>query len=457
MIQEWCRGRSFTVGNKSLLRDIRSRDAAAIVVGTVIGTGVFLKTAVMAQHVGSAQIVLLAWAAAGVLSLMGALTYAEISTLFPATGGEYVYLREAYGELPAFLFGWTRFLIISPGSIAAYAAGTATFLDAMVLLEELRLVVAIAIIVVFSLVNCMAVSVTGRLQTFLTGLKVFMILGLTAAIFALSTSGDWSRLQDGSAPWAGWSAFGAAVLAALWAFDGWSNLPLAGGEIAHPRRALPLALAGGTLMVFLIYAVTNLGYFYALPLEEVMNANSTSFPSALPVATKAGQTALGPLAVHALSLMFVLSALGALNGSILTGARVPYAMAMDGLFFRIWRFVSDGARVPAVSVLAQGTIAIILVALGSFDQLTDYVIFASWIFYALVAASLFIFRRRSIGREQAYQTPFYPYLPAVFIGVSVLLLINTLFTAPKESGLGLLIITAGVPFFFFFRSRRAQR
>lgn len=425
----------------------------AIVVGTVIGTGVFLKTAVMAQQVGSASGVLWAWGAAGVLSLIGALTYAEISTLFPATGGEYVYLREAYGDLPAFLFGWTRFLIISPGSIAAYAAGAATFIDAMVALEEWRMPLAIGIVLLFSGVNCLAVSVTGRLQTFLTALKVFMILGLTLSIFALSSTGSFANLS-GSSEWAGWSAFGAAVLAALWAFDGWSNLPLAGGEIAHPRKALPLALAGGTLIVFCIYAAANLAYFYALPLAEVVNASSTAYPNAVPVATKAAQTALGPLAVHALSLMFVLSALGAMNGSILTGARVPYAMACDGLFFRQWKFVSDRARVPAVSVLAQGAISAILVALGTFDQLTDYVIFASWIFYALVAASLFIFRRRFKPGERAFQVPAYPLLPSLFVTASVLLLINTLFTAPKESGIGVLIIAAGVPVYYFFRSVR---
>ncbi len=427
----------------------------AIVVGIVIGTGVFLKTAVMAQQVGSPQVVLWAWLAAGVLSLVGALTYSEISTLFPQTGGEYVYLREAYGRLPAFLFGWTRFWIISPGSIAAYAAGAATFIDAMIDLEGVKVPVAILILSVFTGVNCLSVSVTGRVQTFLTALKIFMILALTASIFALSSSGSWANVNPQEfSEFRGWSAFGAAVLAALWAFDGWSNLPLTAGEIANPRKTLPVALAGGTLIVFAIYAAVNIAYFYALPMSEIVNASSTLHPNALPVATKAAQTALGPLAVHMLSLMFVLSALGAMNGSILTGARVPYAMACDGLFFHQLTHVSERARVPAVSVLVQGVISAILVALGTFDQLTDYVIFASWIFYAAVASSLFVFRRRFKASERAYQVPGFPWLPAGFVVASVLLLFNTLYTAPVESGIGVAMILAGVPVFFYFRSKR---
>lgn len=437
------------MGNPSLLRNLGAVEAVSIVVGIVIGTGVFLKTAVMAQHVGSTVEILWAWTAAGVLSLIGALTYSEISSLLPETGGEYVYLREAYGRLPAFLFGWTRFWIISPGSIAAYAAGAATFIDAIVPLEEWRVAVAIAILSLFTVLNCLSVSVTGKIQTLLTGLKLFMILGLTAAVFLLSSEGSFTHLLERSSSASGsWSAFGAAVLAALWAFDGWSNLPLTAGEIANPKKTLPLALAGGTLIVFAIYVAVNLAYFYALPLDEIANANSTAFPNALPVAAKAAQTAVGPLSVHVLSLMFVFSAIGAMNGSILTGARVPYAMACDGLFFKHLRKVSAGARVPAVSVLVQGFISAILVVLGTFDQLTDYVIFASWIFYALVASSLFIFRRRYTASERAYRTPLYPWLPAIFVAASGLLLLNTLLTAPKESGIGLLMIAAGVPFYY---------
>lgn len=454
MIQERCRGKRFAVGSHSLLRNLKLREAVAIVVGIMIGTGVFLKTSVMAQQVGSPSAVLLAWLAAGVLSLVGALTYAEISALFPSTGGEYVYLREAYGRLPAFLFGWTRFWIITPGSIAAFSAGAATFIDAMIDLGDFKSLVALSLLLAFTVLNCFSVSFTGRVQTVLTAIKIFMIVGLTSAIFVIPSQATFANLSmvELSAGWMGWPAFGSAVLAALWAFDGWNNLSLTGGEVSNPQRTLPMALAGGTLLVFLIYAAVNLAYFYALPFAEVLNASSTLHPNAQPVATKAAAVAMGPLAVHALSVMFVLSAIGAMNGSILTGARVPYAMAMDGLFFKSLKEVSETSRVPVVSVLVQGGIATGLVLLGTFDQLTDYVIFASWIFYAAVGASLFVFRKRFKTRD--FQVPGYPWLPGLFVGASVLLLINTLFTAPKESGIGVAMIAAGVPVFFYFRSRK---
>ncbi len=437
-----------------LLRNLGVLPAIAIVVGVVIGTGVFLKTAVMAQHVGSMQMVLAAWAVAGVLSLLGAMTYAELSAMFPHTGGEYVFLREGYGSLPAFLYGWTRFWIISPGSIAAYAVGASTFLNALVPLGDLRLVVAIAILIVFTTVNCLSVTFTGHVQSILTAIKVVMISGLIAAIFIFAPSAAGS-LHATESVWNGWPAFGSAVLAALWAFDGWSNLPLAAGEIREPQKTLPLALAGGTILVFFIYAAVNVAYFYALPMYDILISSSTLHPDALPVATKAAQAAVGPMGVTLLSVMFVLSALGAMNGSILTGARVPYAMACDGLFFKKLAEVHGRSRVPVIAVLVQGVISIISASLGTFDQLTDYVIFASWIFYALVAASLFIFRNRITKRP--FSVPGYPWLPAGFIICSLALLLNTVWTAPKESGIGLLLIAAGVPVYWMFKKGQVAR
>lgn len=445
------------MSQENLLRNLGLREAIAIVIGTIIGTGVFLKTAVMAQQAGAPMWVLAAWAAAGVLSFAGALTYAELGSLFPRAGGEYVYLREAYGPLFAFLYGWTRFWITSPGSIAAYAAGTAIFLGNLVpSLAGHGTAVAFAVIILFTGLNCFSVAFGGKLQTLMTAIKILMVLALTLAIFGFARDGSWANLvapEGGFGAFTGFSAFGAAMLAALWAFDGWNNMPMASGEIRDPERVIPRALALGMLAVLAIYALANVAYFYALPFGEVLNARSTAHPDSLPVATKAAAAAFGPLAVALLSAAFVFSAVGAMNGSILTAARVPYAMARDGLFFRKLGEVSRSTRVPILSLLVQGVWSCVLAYSGSFDQLTDYVVFSSWIFYGLCCASVFVFRARGTKAEQGtpFRTPLYPVLPIVFVIVSLLLLANTLYASPRESGVGLAFILAGVPAYFAFR------
>jgi APA family basic amino acid/polyamine antiporter len=371
-----------------LQRRLGFKESFAIVVGSIIGTGVFLKTAVMAQDAGPPLYVLLAWLVAGVLSFMGALTYAELSCLFPAAGGEYVFLREAYGPLTGFLFGWTRFWIASPGSIAAYAIGSVTFLESFLPMANHRIEMAIAIIVFFTVLNCFSVHFGGGVQAVMTAVKIIMIFGLAASI-----------------------------------------------------------------SVLFLYAGANLAYLYALPFEEVVNSHSTLYPDALPVATKAALQSFGGAAVAILSLAFVFSALGAMNGTILTGARVPYAMARDGL---MWSWLGEAnARThsPVGSTVVQGLWACVLAASGTFDQLTDCIVFASWIFYALNTFSLFYFRRKLPA--PAYRTPAFPWPPVIFIACALLLIVNTLWTTPTESLAGLGLIAAGIPVYFLFRNYRS--
>lgn len=428
-----------------LQRKLGIRDASALVVGSVIGTGVFLKTATMAQEAGSPLLVLLAWVLAGAMSLAGALTYAELTCLFPSAGGEYVFLREGYGSLLAFLYGWTRFWIVTPGSIAAYAVGAASFLSGAVhLTSTQQSLFAIGLILIFTLINCLAVSVGGGLQSLMTALKVILIGGL---ILGLLSSGH-SHVDEATNSFQGWTHFGLAVLAALWAFDGWNNLPMVGGELKNPARSIPWALAGGMSLVLGIYLATNYAYFFVLPFQEILTSNSTLHPEGLPVATKAAQTLIGPQAIFVLSLAFVLSAIGAMNGATLTGARIPYAMAIDGLFFKEFGSVNHRTHVPVFSLLAQGLWACPIALSGSFDQITDCVIFASWIFYALVAFSLFRFRAR--GLKSTYQTPGYPIVPALFVTAAIILVLNTIYSLPKESLAGLLFMMAGIPAYLLF-------
>jgi APA family basic amino acid/polyamine antiporter len=436
-----------------LLRRLGFKESFAIVVGSMIGTGVFLKTAVMAQEAGSPLLVLLAWLVAGLLSFMGALAYAELGCLFPAAGGEYVFLRKAYGPLTGFLYGWTRFWIASPGSIAAYAIGSVTFLESFLPVTSHRPEMAITIIIVFTVLNCFSVQFGGAVQTAMTTIKTLMIFGLAASILTFGAGTTWDHLggSTDSLGWKSWSGFGAAVVAALWAFDGWNNLSMAAGEIRNPSRVIPQALAWGLIAVLALYVGVNFAYFYALPFAEVVNANSTLHPDALPVATKAALLSFGSAAVAILSIAFVFSALGAMNGTILTGARVPYAMAQDGLMWSRLGEANARTHSPVASTVVQGLWACVLAVSGTFDQLTNCIVFSSWIFYALAAFSLFYFRRTLPAA--AYRTPAFPWPPLIFVTCALLLIANTLWTMPKESLAGLGLIAAGIPVYFLFRHR----
>jgi APA family basic amino acid/polyamine antiporter len=460
-----------------LIRGLTLTGTTALVVGTIIGTGIFMKTAVMGQQVGTPTLVLAAWVAAGLLSLAGALTYAELGAMMPRAGGEYVYLRQAYGDAPAFLYGWTRFAVAASGSIAVLGVGSATFLSAFLPLHSvwvehtfhpfgremhwqfgLQQVVAIGLILSFSAINCVGVAFGGRVQSALTVLKVLGIAVIVGGVFFFSGSANWEHLRTASETpqWSGMKMFGAAMIGALWAYDGWNNMPMVAGEVQDPGRNVPRALILGMLLILAIYGITNLAYFYALPINEVVTSNSTTYRDALPVATKAAQTFLGTEGGKLVSVAFVLSSLGALNGSILSNARVPFAMARDGLFFSRIGALSRSSHVPVWSIAIQGVWASVLALSGTFDQLTDYVIFASWIFYGLTTSSVFVLRRKLPDAERPYRTLGYPVVPLVFVLVAAWLVINTLQTSPRESAAGLLLIALGLPLYFYYRRERRR-
>jgi APA family basic amino acid/polyamine antiporter len=460
---------------KGLLRGLTATDTTALVVGTVIGSGVFLKTAVMTQDVGTPALVMAAWVAAGLLSLAGALTYAELGAMLPAAGGEYVYLKKSYGETAAFLFGWQRFIVAGSASIASLGSGFAIFLAAFLPLNAVwvrhevlllgqtidwqfgpRQLVAVGAILFLSTLNCFAVAVGGKVQSALTVLKIGGIAFVVLGIFLFSGSADWSHLRapEGSAAWSGWAPFGTAMLAALWAYDGWNNMPMAAGEVQNPGRNIPRALIGGMLVVMAIYCLANLAYFYALPVDEVMTSNSTRHRAALPVASKAATTFLGEYGGKLVAVAFVVSAFGALNGSILSNARVPYAMARDRLFFSKMADLSERTRVPVWALAVQAVWSSLLAVSGTFDQLTDSLLFASWIFYGLVTSAVFVLRRKMPEAARPYRTLGYPVVPAIFVLVSAWLVVNTLIEKRVESVTGIVLILAGLPLFLWLRKSR---
>lgn len=416
----------------------------------------------MSEVLGSASLVLAAWLVAGALSVAGALTYAELGARLPSAGGEYAYLRTAYGRLPAFMYGWMRFWIGSPGSIASFAVGAVVFLgQSLVDLSAFPGGAAgLAVLFIASLtgLNLATVTLGSGVQTGLTVLKVFAIVGLAVVLFALGRAPDAPALARAALPpEAGFSAFMTAVLAALWAFDGWNNLPMVGGEVKNPGRNIPLALVAGMALCTALYLLADRAYFAVLDVGEVAAASSKDHP----VATAALEAAVGvasPVGVHIVSIMtliFTVSALGAMTGSILTGARVPYAMARDGLFPASLARVSQRARVPAVSIALQGLVASILAVSGTFDQLTDAVVFASWIFYGLTAGAVFRLRKLGLGEATVFRVPLYPFLPIVFILLAIVLLINTILTAPGLTAIGLGVMALGLPVYLWMGRRRA--
>ena len=457
-----------------LVRALSLSDASALVVGTVIGTGVFLKAAPMAQEVGSPMWVLIAWVAAGLLSLAGALTYAELSAMMPEAGGEYVYLRKSYGEASAFLFGWQRFIIAGSASIASLGVGFSIFLSTVIPLEHvwfsndfkllgqaihwqfgIKQVIGVAVIALLTGVNCFSVAFGGKVHVILTMLKISGIAFIVFGIFLFSKGTSWSNLATPSqSQWNGLSAFGTAMLAALWGYDGWNNMPMAAGEVRDPGRNIPRALILGMLAVMAIYCSLNLAYFYALPFEQVATSNSTNYRDALPVAARASQTFLGDYGSRIVAIVFMVSALGALNGSILSNARVPFAMARDGLFFQPFGVVHATTRVPVLCLLIQGFWASVLALSGTFDQLTDCLLFASWIFYALVTSSVFVMRYKFPDMDRPYKTWGYPFIPVVFVLVAAWLIINTLYTKRVESIAGIVMMGVGLPLYLSFRKSR---
>lgn len=430
----------------SLNRGLGLRDSLAIVAGSMIGTGIFLKTATMTQLLGSPFWVLLAWAAAGVLSFLGAMTYAELGARFPEAGGGYVFLREAYGRLLAFISGWVSFWIILPGSIAAFAVASSTFLNGVLPGLQSGLMISVGLIVVFAAINCLAITFGGRIQSLLTGLKVLIIVILIGAIFIFTPEPQNITFDEINS--IAWGPFGIATLAALWAFDGWESIARMAGEVRQPHRNIPLSLFFGILIVFGLYIMLNLAYFWALPLGEIAASNSTLHPQAYPVATKAILSFSGDWGVKILSAVFVISTLGAMNGSIMTSARIPFAMAKDGLLFSFLSKVSPHTRVPVRAVWVQALVAALLAATGTFDQLTNYVVFSAWVFYGLTGLTVFVFRKSHRGSSQAFRVPGYPWVPGLFVLMAATLVVTTFIQSPVESGIGLALMLTGVPVYY---------
>jgi len=426
----------------------------------MIGTGVFLKPAIMAHHAGSVAIVLLAWLVAGLLSYAGALTYAELCSRMPAAGGEYAILRNVYGRFPAYMYGWMRFTIGAPGSAASYAVGAAAFLHVVVPYSTLGIKVwqmAVIFIVLFTIINSLTIFVSSSVQVSLTVIKILSLTILVGTLFFIAPE---AARDTAPVKWPGMVSFSAALLAALWAYDGWNNLPMLGGEVKNAQRNLPLALAIGLGIVIAVYLLVNQAFFHVLTFNEVLASNPSVNPGAEPVATAAMHKVISDASVKVVAAMMVVSALGAMSGSILASARVPYAMAQDGVFFRPLGRLSRVNAIPVFSTVVQGAIAALLAFSGTFDELTDSVVFASYIFYGLTAGAIFKVRgfRKTETQPGIFRTPLYPILPIVFLFCSAGFIVYAAIAMPYLTAIGLGVILLGVPgYFWFTRQNQTSR
>lgn len=448
-----------------LIRGLGLIGAISVNVANIIGTGVFLKARVMTCNVGTPGKALAVWAFAGLLSLAGALTYSELLAMQPKDAGEYGIVRDAYGRIWGFIYGWTQFLIARSASAAALAVGFAIFLNDFLggSLNEVyfkffgvpfgRLqLVALGAIAVTTLINCAAVKVSGGFATVLTALKVIVLVGVGVGAF-LYSGGNWAHLSqsnvggtcEGVVTTGGFAGLAAAMLGALWAYDGWNNVAFLAGEVKRPERNLPLALIISMFLVMGLYLFVNLSYYHVLSPTEIASVAASSSTAAEVI-----RRLLGSVAVTLMAAAMMTSSFGALHASILATARVPYVMATDRLFFKGLAKLSPRTHVPVRSLLVLGVWASVLTLSGSYDKLTDYAIFALTIFYALTAGAIFVFRRRFPNVERPYRTWGYPVVPLLFLVIITWLILTTIWNTPKEAGIGLGLIALGLPVYFYW-------
>jgi basic amino acid/polyamine antiporter, APA family len=448
-----------------LVRELNVWHATAIVAGTIIGSGIFLVPKEMMQAVGTAKLVYLVWIVGGVLSFAGALTYAELGALKPWASGEYVYIRDAYGPLLGFLYSWSWFLIAKPASIASITAGLVRILGNFAMFGFLKqnilhlgsysvtwgIVLAIVATVLISALNYIGVRKAGNFQLVFTALKVVMIAVIVGAGFS-AANGSWSNFATTfTGAKGGTAGFMLALVAALWAYDGWNDLNMVSGEIKNPERSIPVALIAGVALVAVLYIGVNGAVQYVMPAAAVAGSDVP--------ASAATQIALGHAGALLVSAGMALSMLVTLNGTIMSGGRIPFALARDGYFFKSLAEVHPRFHTPSLAIIVQAVLAILLLlGGGGFKDFIELAIFAEWLFYMIAASTIFVFRVREPNTPRAYRTWGYPVVPALFVICAAVLLCYTFMDKLHTSVTGTLtmtaVILAGVPVYWLFARKK---
>ncbi len=434
-------------GTRELPRILGLTSVMGILVGTVIGSGIFIVPAAIAGYVGSPVVLLAVWVVGGLLSFFGALAFSELGAAYPQAGGMYVYLREAFGKPTAFLFGWTLFLVIDSGSIAALSMAFASiYLPQFTGPVSSAGTKAIAVLLIAALV---AINYAGtiwgaRVQNVLTFIKFAAVLAVSVGILALANGNPAGFVTPPPAPMSAAliGGFGLALQRALWAYKGWEAVSFSAGEIRNPERNLPLGLFAGTLVIIVLYLAANLAYLYVLPFDQLTRSTRVASDAVTAAGFDFGATVLG--------VVILLSITGAANGNILTAPRVFFAMARDGVFFERFGAVHPRYLTPHISILATGLWAMILSASGTFGQLADYVVFGQWIFFGLTVAAVIVLRRTRPELPRPYRTWGYPVTPILFVSAALFISGNALVNQFWNAMAGLFIIALGIPAYLFW-------
>lgn len=447
-------------GADHLVRALTLVPAAALVVTNVIGSGVFLKARVMTCNVGSPSLVILAYVVAGIFTLAGALTFAELSTVMPRSGGQYNFIGAAFGRVWAFLFGWTATFVDGSGSTAALAIVFAIFFNDLIgggLSHGAGQLVSLGALGIVMVLNFASARANGVVASVVTALKVALVLGIALGAFLLS-DGTWDNYAlsgangvcEGVADGArlGMAGFAAAVVGALWSYNGWTIAALVAEEVDDPGKTLPRALIVGSVLLVGLYAFVNAAYFYVLTPDAVASVSESSSVAGEVVARFLGAGAAGIMAAGLLT-----SAFGALHSTVLSNARLPFAMARDGLLPRRLATIAKRSHVPANAVVLISIVATAFVVSGTFDLITDLVVFGLLIFNGLGVAAVFVLRKTMPDVHRPFRVPGYPVVPALFLVATVYLMVNTLVTTPGRALAGLAIIASGLPVYFYYAGR----
>jgi APA family basic amino acid/polyamine antiporter len=432
---------------QSLPRVLRTSDLILLTLGSVIGSGIFIvPAAVLRLSGGRFGVALLVWVVGGILSLLGALTYAELAAMKPESGGLYVYIRCAFGGFVAFLYGWALFLLIASATIAAVAVAFAGYLRQLTPLPPWATkVVADAMIAAIAAINVFGTRRSANLQNWTTAIKVSAILIMSVVLLARGTGLSGASLALPTIDVSVLMATGAAMLGVLWAYEGWQYTTFSAGEVIDPQKNFPRGIIIGTATLIGIYVLANVAYVAALGLERSANSER--------IAAEAVAEILGPAAGKLIAVAILVAMFSAANAFVLCGTRVYFAMAQDGVFFKRMAVIHPRWKTPAFAVTANCVWAGILAATGTFEQLLTCVVFTGWAFYALGAASIFFYRRQEPNAERPFMVPGYPWTPIVFILTSSAIVLNTVLVRPGQAAVGTGLTLLGAPIYWFWRRR----
>ena len=430
-----------------LPRQLSLFDSTCIVIGTTIGVGIFIVPGSIARELPSESLILATWVLTGLISFFGALAYAELGAMMPDSGGQYVYLREAYGPFPAFVAGWVAFLITQSGSIAAVSVGFGIYLSYLIpRVPGVIYWAPVCVIAFFTFVNYRGVRSGARTQNIFTALKVGGLLLLIGSAFV--PGAPVTHAANLAAPPLAVNGLVLAMLGCFLAYDGWQYIAFVAGEVREPQRNIPLSLALGTAIVILLYLSANLAYFHVLPLGQIAATEH--------VAATFAERTMGPLGATVIALAIMLSSAGAANGAILTSPRIYFAQARDGLFFRKLQEIHPRFKTPAFSILVQGIWTAILALSGSYDALISYALCAMWLFHAMTVFGVIVLRRRYPERARPYRMWGYPVAPLLFALFALWFVVNTFISRPGPSIAGGLIIAVAVPIYYVWKRRVSQ-